>query len=196
MTRQTPDDEHGTSRRAVLRSAAAGAVAGLAATGGAAARRRTEPGGYADPIAAEAALAEHAGDVLADLSADGVLADGAVAELPTRRPTDLGAVAANGEGTATVFRDGERRFVSTTHVGGGVLTVTVEPATGTSYAVVETDAGDRRLYVPDADADGVETSSCFTTCDCLRLKCNDGSLIEECEECCATSCVTHHGCCD
>lgn len=200
MSRDTTTDDSGTTRRAVLRTAAAGAVAGLAAAGGASARTMVEPADYADPIAAEAAFADHGEDLLSMLADEGLLAEGDVTELHTRRPTDIGAVAADAEGTALVYHRGGRRFVSKRRVDGGTLSVTVEPEDGRAYAIFRPDDGSaRRLFQPANDLAGANLDGDFGTtadCDCRNETCSDGSRLEECTSCfCGTDCDEADKCC-
>lgn len=196
------DASGGTSRRDVLRTTAAATAAGLGAgalTGvGAAANATIEDAGGADPEAVEASLAGTGSDVLAALSEDGLLADASTDGLPTARQVDVGAVAANREGTAAYRHGGVLRYVTVAHVDGGVVSFTVEPGQDRAYAhFVPADGDGRYLYDPEAGKLGERQDvGAQATCECRPLTCSDGSPVEVCEHCeCGTICGDDGCCC-
>lgn len=180
------DASSATTRRAVLKAAGATAAVGLggAAASGTAGARDIEPVA-ADPAAAETVFDWHAGELLDDLVADGVIADRSALSLD---PGDFGAMVADRDGAAVVRdRDSGVHEVRTVQqVGGGELSVTVEAETGRAYALFYPVGSDeRRLYNPDVGArgDDVGTLSHDCTCRCSSLVCEWPYESEECECC-------------
>ncbi len=186
--RITSDDESSTtSRRSVLKAAGATAAVGLAsaAASGTAGAQDVKQPVAADRAAAETVFDWHAGELIDDLVADGVIADRSALSL---EPGDFGAMVADRDGAAVVRdRDSGVHEVRTVQqVGGGELSVTVEAETGRAYALFYPAGTDeRRLYNPDVGArgDDVGTLSHDCTCRCSSLVCEWPYESEECECC-------------
>lgn len=150
-------------RRSVLR-AAAGAVgvgAVWSATGGAGARRTARAATRAE---AEAALDEHAASLRELLANDGVTDGDRWVDVSTE-PNAHATLGSGREGAAYLAGDGvPDEVVSVTDVDAGTLAVTVRPATGRAYALL--DHGDGlRLYDPEVGVRDVGTASCSTCSD-------------------------------
>lgn len=152
------DDTSTIDRRSVLKAAAVGAVgvgAGLSASGGAGARRSARAATRAEV----AALDEQTASLRGLLADDSVLDGGRQTDLAAE-PNAKAALGPAREGAAYLAGDGvPDEVVSVTAVDAGTLAVTVRPATGRAYALL--DHGDGlRLYDPDAGVRDVETLSC------------------------------------
>jgi uncharacterized protein YdbL (DUF1318 family) len=184
-------------RRKFLKGAAATAAVSLSAAGSAAA---STPGAavearYADPLVTETALGTHASDLLAMLARDGLLESADVAALNTRRPASYGDVAKKLEGTVHLQSGGDlERIVSVKHLDRGVLTVTVEPGDGRSYAFFEpADGSSQILYNPEVGVKDVSSQECNTRCSCGNPTC-EGTWSAECTTCCDGECQTSYFC--
>lgn len=149
------DDTSTIDRRSVLKAAAVGVGTGLSASGGAGARRSARAATRAEV----AALDEQTASLRGLLADDGVLDGGRQTDLAAE-PNAKAALGPAREGAAYLAGDGvPDEVVSVTAVDAGTLAVTVRPATGRAYALL--DHGDGlRLYDPDAGVRDVETLSC------------------------------------
>lgn len=179
-------DELPIDRRSLLKkTAVAGATAGLAA-GSSAASEADSPARAVERDEAESLLESHGRDLLAMLGEEDVLAGDEVSELSTGRTASPQAPLRGEPGTALVDSGvAPARLVVVTTVDDGTLTVSVEPDTGKSYALLD-DGDSTTLYNPDVgtlDADAIPQTD-----HCSQLPCDtdDGA-------CYASSALTYDG---
>ncbi len=197
VDKDTHDSKYGTTRRSLLKRTAATVSVGVGAsgfTGSASAAPITER--YADPLQTESVFESNANDLLSMLSSEGVLeTDDLYAELHTRRPMGVSDMASKKEGTAYVeAANRPDEMVSVRHVDDGVLTVTVEPDTGRSYAIHDPDSEDAK-YLFDVE-NGVRdvTIQCIKSCECSPYNCDSYAFTEVCTFRCSTGEYTDSSC--
>ncbi|GAA0245196.1 hypothetical protein ACFFQF_04510 [Haladaptatus pallidirubidus] len=191
------NDADGLNRRTLMKKAATTAVVGTAVASGSASAEPTLEERYADPIRTESLFAKHAGDLMAMLSADGLVGTADVnSELHTRKTVGFGDIAKKNEGTAYLKGLSGRadEVVSVRKVDDGVVSITVEPETGRAYAFHEPESTDKTyLYNPDIGTRAVDTQACDSNCVCSSVIC-DNTRSAECEVCCDGDCQTNYFC--
>ncbi|SIQ86241.1 hypothetical protein SAMN05421858_0631 [Haladaptatus litoreus] len=189
----------GLNRRTLMKKAATTAVvgAGVAAASGSASAKPTLEEQYADPIRTESLFAEHAGDLMAMLSKDGLLQSADVySEVHTRKTVGFSDIAKKNEGTTFLKGVSGRadEIVSVRNVEDGVVSITVEPETGRAYAFHEPESSDKTfLYNPDIGTQAIDTQACNTDCFCSPVIC-ENTRSAECETCCDGDCQTNYFC--
>lgn len=167
MTADDPSiDRRSLMKKAAMASVTAGLAAG-AATGNAAG----QPGRPAERAEAEELLDDHAGDLLAMLSDEGLLDRAEIDQLPVDRPAPPEAATLSRPGTTMVQAADERdRLTSVTEVAAGMLSVTVEPETGRAYAFLE---DGESVTIFDPEVGRVEETDAEVTADCSGFACCD-----------------------
>ncbi|NEU58145.1 hypothetical protein [Halorussus sp. MSC15.2] len=181
-----PNDTTIDRRSLLKRVAVAGATTGLAA-GSAAAADSEKPGRPARRDESEQLLESYGSDLLTLLSEEGVLDAPDVSELPTDRPASPHASLRGESGTAFVESDVQpAKLVTVTEVAQGTLTLSVEPGTGQSYALLD-DGDSVTVFNPEVGT--LDAEDTVTTQSCSQYACPpdaDGS-------CYASSAITYDG---
>lgn len=180
------EKDDGMNRRSVLKKMATTAAVGAAGLGATTTRVAARQSVAVDQMQAESLLASHGGELLSMLSEEGLVAG--IEDLPTAQSIDNGGVANGVEGTTMLVhpeRPTELNVVRS--VDGGTLTVTIEPDSGRSYAILE-DGARSLLYDPAEGVSALDLSTedcCYTNCSCTSTCCTDLiSAIEECDTTC------------
>lgn len=186
----TRDDTTIDRRSLLKKTAMAGVTTGFAAAstaGSAAARDAVALGRPAERDEAERLLDTHGTDLLALLSDEGVLESGDVAELATDRRASPYAPLLGESGATLVTSDtGPARLVTVTEVTDGTLTVSVEPGTGESYALLD-DGESVTVFNPEVGT--LDEDDVVVTDNCSQYACPpdaDGS-------CYTSSTLTYEG---
>lgn len=182
----TDENDVRPTRRTVLKKLATTAAVAGAGIGATTTRVAARQSVAVDRMQAESLLDRHGGDLLAMLSEDGLAAG--VEDLPTARSIENTDVAAGVEGaTMLVHPDHPSELNVVREVDGGTLTVTVEPDSGRSYAILD-DGDHRHVYDPAEDLQGEPLSHnecCYTNCSCTS-DCGCGEPHEAVEDCSTT----------
>jgi len=142
------------SRRSVIKG-----LAGFAAFTG----TSTVAAGSEVPSATktDAVFEEHAGDVLGELSAAGVLSEASASDLRTDKPVE----GATDAGVGRVEKDGKEVYAVRQQTDEGSMAVFVAPETGESFALVNTGSEVER-FGDDVAADGA--CDCGSAWHCVR----------------------------
>lgn len=186
MSRDTSDRELRASRRKLLEGASVGAMVAVGASGAASAQH-TDPGEmaavearYDTPGAVRAAVDEHAGRVLDELAARGVLDGGAAA-------FDYAAVGSDGDGARVMSLwtgDAATAQISLVReTDSHEVTLVVRPELGESYASAKPVDGGGGVTVRD-DGGDVGTQGCWTESRCTCDVCDLNSCVYQERTCC------------
>ncbi|WP_135825336.1 hypothetical protein [Halorussus ruber] len=173
-------------RRSLLKKTAAASVATGLAAGSATASDADELGRPAERGEAERLLGTHGSDLLTLLANEGVLDAGTITELATDRAASPQAPL-RGESGAAFVESGANpaRLVVVTEVTDGMLTVSVEPETGESYALLD-DGESVTVFNPEVGVLGEDATTQTDHCTQYTCTTGDGS-------CYASSTVTYDG---